>query len=94
MMYKIAPKEFEALRQKAGNICQANSGQPCEDLHGTEFELKDEIGGGQVMVVHAVNENKENIIADDTEIMKAGGESMADYAQWVIDNVKPSGELT
>lgn len=90
MIYKIEVVEFEALRLKVGNVCTVSKGQPCEELHGTVMTLTDE---SEVMVVHAVNENKESIITDDSEITETGGEAIADYAQWKSDNVKPSEEL-
>ena len=93
MMYKIPIAEFEALRLKVGNICQANSGQPCEEPHGAVVELKDAVGGGTVMICHAVDANRKNIITDDMEITRVGGEAIADYEQWKENNVKPSEEL-
>jgi hypothetical protein len=83
MMYKIPIKEFEALRLKAGNICTANEGQPCEELHGAIVTLKD---GSQVIVAHAVDKDGKNII-DDTEITKVKGEAIADYELWKKNNV-------
>lgn len=89
MMYKIPTNKYATLRLKVGNICQANSGQPCEELHGSVVTLKDD---SQVMIVHAVDENKKSIIKDDTETIEAGGEKIDDYAQWKLDNVKPYEE--
>jgi hypothetical protein len=88
-MYKIPVAEFEGLRLKVGTVCQVNSGQPCEELHGILMTLKDETN---VMVVHAVDKDKKNII-DDSEITKVDGEAIADYEQWKSDNIKPSEEL-
>lgn len=85
MMYKIQVSDFEALRLKVGNICTANKGQPCKELHGTVMTLTDE---SEVMVIHAVDSNKQNIILDDSEITKVGGEAIENYEQWKSDNVK------
>ena len=85
MMYKISVAEFEALKLKVGNICQTNEGQPSEELHGTVVTLKDD---SKMMIVHAVDARKKNIITDDTEITKAGGEAIENYEQWKEDNVK------
>lgn len=90
MMYKIPVNKFEELKQKVGNICQVNERQPCEELHGAVVTLTDE---SEVMVVHAVNSEKQNIISDDTEITKVGGEAIENYEQWKENNVKPSEEL-
>lgn len=90
MMYKINESEFEALRLKVGNICTANEGQPCEELHGEVVTLKDD---SKVMVVHAVDKDRANIIIDDSEITKLGGEAIENYEQWKENNVKLSEEL-
>ena len=89
MMYQIPVGKFDELKTKVGNICQVNTGQPCEELHGTVVTLKDD---SEVMIVHAVNADKANIIADDSEITKVGGEAIEDYKQWMTDNVKPPSE--
>lgn len=86
MMYKIPVDKFEELKAKVGNICTANEGQPCEELHGSIVMLKDD---SEVMVVHAVDADKKSIITDDPEITKVGGEKIADYEQWKEDNMKP-----
>lgn len=77
-MYKIPVDTFYYLRTGVGNICTANAGQPCEEFHGAIVTLKDDT---EVMIVHAVDVDKENIIADDTEINKVGGEVIVDYEQ-------------
>lgn len=90
MMYKIPVNKFEELRLKVGNICTANEGQPCKELHGKVVTLKDD---SEIMLVHALDENKVSIIMDDSEIIKAGGEAIENYEQWKENNVKLSGEL-
>lgn len=75
-LYAVPITIFEDMKSKIGKCCTTTSGQPCEELHGTESTLND---GSKIVLCHAIDVNGEDLIDSNKLSYPTNLETKADY---------------